>query len=475
MGDRCGTGRSFGGVSRAGRGGGAPGRSLAPGLALAALLLAAPETSASVGCEWVYTVPGWRAALSWDWQHHAEWGDEWSSQYTGAVSDAGSGSSLLPGLDYTDMTGNSLAGTLAFDDHVIEDPPEGDDRFVHVELSGGLGPASAVALYVDTEACQYAWVSTVYGSGTQTTDASSGPLEDIAPNQITSGAHPIPSSQGALESSDRIPVQTLAYYPWTPVFMTMSGTGVQSANELGEAQLGSATVRWSFRPTSDPTPLNDTCHAAQLVTEVEEQDVSLATNSPADPTSSCGAGDRSVWFLVVAPATGTLRLSTAGSGFATVVSAWPTGEDCDDLVTEVACGAGGAEIPATKGQAYLVQVERASGDSGSLHLAVPEPAAPGVAALAALAALGARARRASATSPATAAPGSGTNSTAPASQAALSLASPSRGRVWPRWSKGGQSPRLPLASGASIAARASPGSKPAPWARASTASSDTKR
>lgn len=226
------------------------------------------------------------------------------------------------------------------------------------------------------------------------TESGSGPLEDVAPNQITSGPHPIPSFQGALESSDRLPVKTLAFNPWDPVFMTISGTGIGSANALGEAQLGSASVRWSFRPTSDPTPLNDTCHAAQLATGVEEQDVWLATSSPADPVSSCGAGDRSVWFVVVAPATGTLHLGTDGSGFDTVVSAWPTAEDCDDLVTEVACGAGGAGIPVTAGEAYLVQVERASGDSGSLRLVVPEPAAPGAPALAALAWLARRRSRA---------------------------------------------------------------------------------
>jgi hypothetical protein len=162
MGGRRGSGRACGGGRPAGRAGlGGRGCGRASALALSALLLAAPEARAGVGCDWVYTVPGWRAALSWDWQHHAQWGEEMSSQYTGTVSDVGSGRSLLPGLDFLDETSNFLAGTLAFDDHVIEDPPEGDDRFVHSMLSGALGPASAVSLYVDTEACQYAWVSTV--------------------------------------------------------------------------------------------------------------------------------------------------------------------------------------------------------------------------------------------------------------------------------------------------------------------------
>lgn len=107
------------------------------------------------------------------------------------------------------------------------------------------------------------------------------------------------------------------------------------------------------------------------------QDTSFATTDASDPAASCGGGDRSVWFTFFAPATGTAEISTAGSGYSTVVSVWPVSESCGSLVTEVGCGNDGASVPVQANTAYRVQVRRSgSAGSGALQIAVsvPEPA-----------------------------------------------------------------------------------------------------
>jgi hypothetical protein len=105
-------------------------------------------------------------------------------------------------------------------------------------------------------------------------------------------------------------------------------------------------------------PANDACAGASLLAGTQGEDVSFATGAATDPASTCGSGDRSVWFTFVPSASGTARISTSGSGYSTVVSVWPQAQGCGGPATQVACGIDGASVPVEAGVPLLVEVQR---------------------------------------------------------------------------------------------------------------------
>ena len=139
-----------------------------------------------------------------------------------------------------------------------------------------------------------------------------------------------------------------------------------------------AFVHWSFVPGGSSLPSNDSCAAATFLFDSASQDVSLATDAPTDPASTCGAGDRSVWFFFLPAESGTAQISTSDSGYSTVVSVWPVTQGCGALTTEVACsanGANGTSVPVQKGVPLYVQVRRSTpAGTGDLQIQLtPEP------------------------------------------------------------------------------------------------------
>jgi hypothetical protein len=95
-----------------------------------------------------------------------------------------------------------------------------------------------------------------------------------------------------------------------------------------------------------------------------------------------------VWFFFFAAEDGTAQISTAGSGYSTVVSVSPLTTSCDALANEIACGADGASVPVQANTPYRVQIRRGSpGGTGALSVALTTPE-PGTA-LSCAAALGA--------------------------------------------------------------------------------------
>lgn len=149
-------------------------------------------------------------------------------------------------------------------------------------------------------------------------------------------------------------------------------------------------MSWTFEPGPATAPFNDPCAGATFLFGSEQQDTSFATVDPSDPAPSCGSGDRSVWFFFFASADGTAEISTAGSGYTTIVSVSPMTQSCGALAPEIACGIGGAEVPVEANTAYRVQVRRSGGGgTGALQVSVnvPEPSAACAASVAALAAL----------------------------------------------------------------------------------------
>ncbi len=127
-----------------------------------------------------------------------------------------------------------------------------------------------------------------------------------------------------------------------------------------------------------PPPPNDACSAAipvggfPFTTSLETR---LATSAADDPTPSCVVtpnpkAAKSVWFRLTSPLAGTLTLSTVGSSYDTVLSAF-TGV-CGTLAAVGCNDDGGNELaavltlPVAAGTPYLVQVTDFASTGGTL-------------------------------------------------------------------------------------------------------------
>jgi hypothetical protein len=183
--------------------------------------------------------------------------------------------------------------------------------------------------------------------------------------------------------------------PWTPNPNLDATAALALGDDIvvyvrdGVGNIAQATVHL--------TP-NDGCVGAASLEGSQSQDVSFASDAPSDPVSACGTGDRSVWFSFLPTESGTVQISTSGSGYSTLVSVWPEAQTCDALTTEFACGTNGASVPVQSGVPLLIQVQRSTpGGTGDLQIElIPEPNAAATAGLAcvALALLARRAQRA---------------------------------------------------------------------------------
>ncbi len=129
-----------------------------------------------------------------------------------------------------------------------------------------------------------------------------------------------------------------------------------------------------------PPPPNDDCADAIAVTHfpfTTTIDTRLATSAADDPAPSCVATSnpkttKSVWFRVTSPLGGTVTLSTAGSSYDTVVSAF-TGV-CGSLAATGCDDDGGGDLtavlalPVAAGTPYLVEVTDFAATGGTLVL-----------------------------------------------------------------------------------------------------------
>jgi hypothetical protein len=368
-------------------------RSFALLLAILPIALLAPAR-AQASCGWVTSVASWDASLGWSWSNGKySWSKPGGEVDSATTQDAGSATGSLaqafPGD--THIVG-VMTGSLSFFDRLDITPSSGESGFTQTvangPMTGGypLDPPT-VYLVLDTLSCTYTWTFSVGAASTTTTNRGGGYSSTITPNLIQSGEWPIPELPGPLEFDGAIHAST---YPppdnLTPWFNSIANSaGIAESNSYApETPLPDASVHWSFRPGTSVVPDNDGCAGARFLFGSENQDVSFATIAPTDPASTCGAGDRSVWFFFLPWNSGTAQISTSGSGYSTVVSVWPVAQTCASLTTEVACGANGASVPVQQGVPLLVQVRRsAAGGTGSLTIqATPEPnaaAAAGVA------------------------------------------------------------------------------------------------
>lgn len=117
---------------------------------------------------------------------------------------------------------------------------------------------------------------------------------------------------------------------------------------------------------------NDNCaDAIPLASGTSSFDTSCATPDGVEPT--CSLGDVvDVWYTFTAPCDGTLRVDTCGSGFDTVLAAWPGGTcpvpgDVSIACSDLGCGGVQSEmvLAVTTGDEFYIQVGGWDGATGA--------------------------------------------------------------------------------------------------------------
>jgi len=358
---------------------------------LALLLVPLPTLlgiPARADCAWVRNVASFNATLGWSWFSLKHTWDEpqpggGSATFEAITQDAGSAAGPLAvgysGVNDVQLGEGTATGSLRFLDRLDITPSPGTPGFTEYAadgpINGGFNPLPTVDLYLDLETCTYHWRFDSYAAGSMTNNFGSIPIPNLGVNFIQSGERPIPDVAGPLDFDGAIHASSKgAPDELTAWFETLGSAAYTAENNAYAPQtFPDASVHWHFALGTTVAPDNDACTGARFLLGADSEDVSFATNAATDPASSCGAGDRSVWFFFLPEKTGTAQISTSGSDYSTVVSVWQAAQTCTGLTTEVACGANGASVPVQIGVPLLVQVQRTGGGGGGLSIIMPEP------------------------------------------------------------------------------------------------------
>lgn len=154
--------------------------------------------------------------------------------------------------------------------------------------------------------------------------------------------------------------------------------------EVATNQPGAASLHFTLQDTAPlPVVANDDFDAATQITSTpysDTLDASGATQADDDPTDCIGTHG-SVWYAYTAPATGTVDVSTEGSGYDTALGVY---EGMRGSLAQVACDndstptlASQVSFRATAGETYyLMVVEAEGGAPGTLQLSVDFTPAP---------------------------------------------------------------------------------------------------
>ena len=353
-------------------------------LLLVLLPVGLAATARAGDCDWINSVTTWEASIGWSWSEGQYGWTEPPDRYDSTAHDDGSATGVLDEGYYS--TGERLGegpmtGSLSFLDRLDITPKMGSPGFSQYTADGPIVDGSTLSLYLDTLGCTYYWQFQSMAAGTFTTNSGSIPIQSLNVNSIQTHDRPIPSAPAPLAFDG--PVAASSEYSLSPEFLTYAEGAFRAEHNVYAPQtpLPNAFLHWIFQPGSSTAPHNDECAGAGTLLlgpqSSQSQDTSFATNAPTDPASACGSGDQSVWFFLAPLDSGTAQVSTAGSGYSTVVSVWQVAQTCAGLTTEVACGANGASIPVQAGVPLYVQVQRsAPGGTGMLEISgTPEPSA----------------------------------------------------------------------------------------------------
>jgi len=166
----------------------------------------------------------------------------------------------------------------------------------------------------------------------------------------------------------------------SPILVTSltSGAGyrctVQASNALGSGWLSDPSLPFADPPSNDGFWLAPLVSTSDGVTRTSW--TSGATKQPGEPNHAGNIGGKSVWWKVVPPMDGSVRLNTYGSGFDTVLGLY-TGDSVSTLTLVAASDdCGGYEScvsqPVTGGVTYYIAVDGyndgAGADSGLVRL-----------------------------------------------------------------------------------------------------------
>jgi len=352
-------------------------------LSLVLLPVGLAATARAGDCDWINSVTTWEASIGWSWSEGSYNWTEPPDRYDSTARDDGSATGVLTAGYYSTgerLGEGTMAGSLSFFDRLDITPKMGPSGFSQYSADGTI-IGSDLDLYLDTLGCTYYWQFAASAAGTFTTNSGSIPIQSLNVNAIQTHDRPIPSAPAPLAFDGSVAASS--EYTHTPEFLTYAQGAYRAEHNVYAPQspLPDDFLHWIFQPGSSTAPHNDECAGAGALLlgaqASQSQDVSFATNAPTDPASACGSGDRSVWFFLAPLDSGTAQISTAGSGYSTVVSVWQVAQTCAGLTTEVACGANGASIPVQAGVPLYVQVQRsAPGGTGTLDItATPEPSA----------------------------------------------------------------------------------------------------
>jgi hypothetical protein len=151
----------------------------------------------------------------------------------------------------------------------------------------------------------------------------------------------------------------------------LTGGGVP----VTDARNGIVTPRLSLLEASRPTT-DDFANANVLGGDGGTVQVSsvLASKEPSEPAHAGNSGGASVWWVWTAPADGVLTLSTAGSGFNTLLAVYagtalnnllPLASNDDD---GSGGGASGVAVNVSAGTQYFIAVDGYNGAGGAVTL-----------------------------------------------------------------------------------------------------------
>ena len=181
------------------------------------------------------------------------------------------------------------------------------------------------------------------------------------------------SGSMSISGSTGVPVDVASFFQLDCVD-GLGNPGSDSVSVTVSGVVNDACLNARSIPATGPFPFDDALSTLDATAH--------ASDPTASPGCSSGPDGFTVWYRYAAPISGTFDISTAGSDYDTVVSAWNAAEGCGSLVTSVACNDDGATPPQSDlsfavdaGSTYLLQVGALGGKAGGQLAvsAIPEP------------------------------------------------------------------------------------------------------
>ena len=231
--------------------------------------------------------------------------------------------------------------------------------------------------------------STATATGTYVVIPQTGSLQvTISPAGAISAGAQWQVDGGTLQSSGAT-VGSLSVGSHTVSFSTVSGWTTPANQNISVSANSTATVTGTY--TASPLPANDNFANRIVLSGMVLSTTGWNTNATkesGEPNHAGGTGGKSVWWSWVAPSTGTVTVSTAGSSFDTLLGLY-TGSAVSSLTTIASNDDANGSVttslltaPVVAGTEYEIAVDGYGGAFGSIDLSIslvlPPPTAPSI-------------------------------------------------------------------------------------------------